>query len=365
MKGISALGVALAILGLVQPVGAQQIMYMAAAVPGPAQPAPAAAPVPAPQIGDAACCEPCCRERCCFCNWQVFGEFLYLRPRSAEIEYAVPFNGPIGPGTPIQVGRTAMVDPDYEPAFRLGFARALDECASLGATYTHFESETADAISLTEQPYVLRAMVLHPSTFDAAIDWLSARAQQDMRFDLVDVDYRHIFLRRDRYWVNYLIGVRYASLEQSFQATFTEQIQEDVRSEINFDGGGIRIGLEGERHACNSGLLVYGKSAASFVGGEFRSTYFQGSTQDPLIVDTSWKAGRLVSMLDLEVGAGWMSCNGRWKLTAGYMVSGWLNVVKLNDYIRGVQANNYSALDDMTDNALTFDGFVARAEVRW
>lgn len=313
------------------------------------------------------CCKSC---SCCVCRctptWRFFGDFLYLRPRNAEVTYAVPFDGPVAPGdVPIQVGQIGIVDPGYEPAFRVGFDRAISDCASLGATYTQLDSTISDSISV-DAPIVIRSMVIHPSTANAETDWLSAEATYDVRFKLVDLDYRRVFLCGDRYSVNYLIGARYGRLEQVFQSTFTETGSETINTNINFDGGGIRVGLEGERHARCSGFLVYGKSTANFVAGEFRARYFQGNSFDPEIVDTSWKAGRIMSILDLELGVGWASRCDRVRITGGYMVSAWYNVVTTADFIGAVQRNDFTELGNTElGGKLTFDGLVVRAEFRY
>ncbi|NLF08594.1 MAG: hypothetical protein GX594_11540, partial [Pirellulaceae bacterium] len=104
---------------------------------------------------------------------------------------------------------------------------------------------------------------------------------------------------------------------------------------------------------------------ASFIGGEFRGDYLQGSTNDPLIVQTDWKEARLVSILDCEVGLGWTSCAGGLRISAGYMVNAWLNTVKTSEFISAVQANHYHGPDKVEGNGLVFDGFVGRVELRW
>ena len=47
------------------------------------------------------------------------------------------------------------------------------------------------------------------------------------------------------------------------------------------------------------------------------------------------------------------------------MASGWLNTIRVADYIRAVQTSNYDFLDNAWDNALMFDGLVFRAEWRF
>jgi len=325
-------------------------------------------------IADTGYCDPGCDTGCCETDpgcsvprWTAYGEFLYIRPRSAEVAYAVPMNGPIvaPPAPPIQIGRYGIVDFDYEPAFRVGMSCATDCWSSLGVQYTHFESHTDDTIT-TDAPFVIRSLVSHPRTWNAASDGLDARATLDVDFQLMDLEYRGVWLCSERGSLSYLIGASYARLDQDFSSVFGVLSNTLVLSSVNFDGGGVRLGLEGERRICGSGLMVYGKAAARVLGGTFRAEYFQGTLPaDPIQVDAAWRAGRLVSILEMETGVGWTSCNGCLRLTGGYMVNAWLNVVKTADWIQAVQTDDLGRLDDAVDNVITFDGFVARAELRY
>jgi hypothetical protein len=308
---------------------------------------------------EAACCAPRCR------SLNVFADYLYLRPRNAGLEYAVPINGPISAGAvPIQAGRTASLDPQYQSGFRIGGGWDYDcGCTTISASFTHYENNVDDAISV-DAPIVLRSMVVHPSSRDAATDWLNATAHEYMRFQFADLDYRHIFYSTECSKVNYLIGVRYANLRQEFNSQFEPIITENVDSHVNFDGGGFRLGLEGVRGSECGGLFVYGKAAASFIGGEFRAEYLQSSATNPTVAMTDWNEARLVTILEAEVGVGWTGCNGHVRSSIGYMVNGWLNAVKTPEYIAAVQANGYHGPDKIDGNGLVFDGFVAHLEFR-
>jgi len=313
-------------------------------------------------VASGGCCNPCA-DPCRPCQRRVFGEFLYLRPRNAEIAYAVPIDGPIVPPpvpNPVQVGPVAIVDPDYQPGFRVGFGCGLDECSDLAVTYTHFESSTSDSTSIAA-PDVIRSMVAHPSSQSAATDFLQASAWYGLDFDLVDVDYRAAFCLGQTYSVSYLVGVRYCGIQQDFGALFANNGTELVTTDITFDGGGIRLGLEGEQRARRSGLLVYGNTSVSFVAGEFKTRFFQGQSLDPTVVDTAWKAGRIVTMLDLELGLGWANPSGSLRFTTGYLFSAWFNTVKTDEFINAVHANDFINLGD----TLTFDGLVTRVELRY
>lgn len=303
------------------------------------------------------CLTPCCPA------WQVVGDFLYLRPGRDAVAVAVPINGAIVPPpgvAPVQVGDTTLADVSFQPGFRVGLARWFDSCSALEATYTRFEGRTSAAVEATA-PIVLRSLVAHPGTFDAPTDFLAANAAYGIQFQLADVDYRGVLLRGDPWVVTYLLGARYAHLWQGFDSTFSNAtLTETVDTRLRFDGGGIRLGLDGERRFGCSGFSIYGSGTASLLGGTFRGGFVEQQTpgsQTPLVL-TGWKDDRAVPILDLELGVGWMSEGGGVRLKAGYMFSGWFNTPTTGAFIHSVQAGQAGKLND----TLTFDGLNARVE---
>jgi hypothetical protein len=309
------------------------------------------------------CCDVCCKPACCCPKWTVYGEYLYLRPGNEEVSFGVPLNGPITPpppALPIQVGREGVADIDFNSGFRAGFGCALGPCSTLGASYTHFESDTESQLQVAA-PIVLRSLVFHPGTANAAADFLDGRARYDIDFQLADIEYRRTLARGPLYDVSWLAGIRYAHLEQDFRSVFTNATTiEAVDTDITFDGGGIRLGLEGERRAC-CGLLVYGRGYASFLSGRYSTAYTQADDFANTVVTTGWDEDRVLSILDLELGVGWVSPQGRLRLTTGYMFSGWYNVINTDELIQAVQDNSTVAVGD----TLTFDGLVVRGELRY
>lgn len=293
----------------------------------------------------------------------VFGEFLYLRPRNAEVAFGVPIDGPIVPPPtefPVQIGRMGVVDQDYNPGFRVGASYVLDGWSSVTLQYTYFESDSTDWVATTA-PNVIRSMVSHPGTASAATDYLTANATQDIRFEFIDVDYRRALTCADNHNVVFVAGVRAGEFKQDFLATFVNTGSESVDTEIDFYGAGLRLGLEGERLTASRRWLVYGKTYGNFVAGEFTADYRQSQSFDTMVVDTTWEAGRIVPMLDLELGVGWQSRCGTWRITGGYLISAWYNTVKTDEWIKAVQHNDVVGLSD----TLTFDGLVLRCEGRF
>ena len=294
-----------------------------------------------------------------------FGDFLYLRPRNAEVAYALPIDGPVAPvlGNEVPIGPTAVVDFDYEPAFRVGAVLRLHDGASIVGQYSYFRSDDASAATINPADGVLRSLVSHPLGANTATDSLDANASLALDYDLVDVDYRGMIVGCEScqgkcaYIVNYLIGGRYAHAEQDFRSNFTVINTTSVDTNVDYDGGGIRLGLEGERHSTATGFYVYGRGVTNLMVGEFKADYRQTHSLNGVEAFTDWSAGRVVPVIDLELGLGWVGPRRRLKFSGGYLVSSWFNVVKTEDFINAVQSHNF---DDMSGN-LTFDGLVARA----
>ena len=336
-------------------VGVQVPPYPGAGIPGvmatdPCFPTTTVVPCVAP---------PACAEH----RWQFFGDFLWLRARDAEVAYAVPINGAIRPPDlpPLQIGPVAAVDPGWAPGFRVGLSRALRFPARVAGSYTRFESSGSDALSVSP-PDVNQPLVLHPGTLAALPTFLDAEGDCGIDFQLIDADYRALLVCENNTMVEYLIGSRYARLGQDFHATFLNGgTTERVTTGIGFDGIGCRLGVEGERRSDCFGLLAYGRASASLLMGRFRANYTQVEMPRGRLIDTRFGENRIVPILDFEAGVGWTGPWEHFRLTAGYMFSAWYNVVRTEEYIPGVQANSFAGMSD----SLTFDGAVARAELRF
>ena len=367
---------------------------------GPMQAAPSMEPMGDP-VGIGACFQS-------ISAWEAFGDFTYLRPRGANVTYGAVFNttpsimvagvptaltssnqletSPTS-GIPVaQVASPGTASIDYHPGFRLGFAKALDECNAVVATFSHYEGEDHDSISATA-PALIRSLVSNPATWgyfgsntpipynsygNELSDWVSANSDYQMIYSLADVDFRWTFHNQCDTRLSLLAGLRYASLDQRLDVVGNTAgttaanpsgiiIGPDVdvvHTQVNFEGGGLRIGFEGQRRT-PYGIVFYGRTAASVVAGTFRCNHTETSGLNGTWVDTTSSIDRVVPIIDAELGAGLSFWNDKLRLTAGYSFSGWFNTVLAGEYISATQSNDYTGMH----NTLTFDGFVSRVEL--
>jgi len=314
---------------------------------------------PADNCGDACdCCpDPLWRHRS-----GVFADVLYLRPGNIDYVYAVEQTGTLPTDSP--TGPVGRVGFDAELGFRIGANFCLSDCASIQASYTWFQDETNDTITanpgtvLIFQPGV-------PSIPSVGASSIEASADYDIRFQQVDLDYRGLLYGTCDTAVNYFAGLRYANLEQNFRAREDVGVPvglTSVSSDINFDGFGIGFGLDAMRRSAYSGLLIYGRGSASFVSGEFKADYLQTTQFGPnSIVGNSLEDFRVLTILQAELGLGWQSECGRFRVTGGYQVAGWFNSLTTGTYITGVQNRQFDELWE----TISFDGFVSRVEWRF
>ena len=257
------------------------------------------------------CVGPCCCDSPFRHRTGIWAEYIYLRARDLEVAYAVETDGPPSPpeNQGVQVGAAAVIEPNYLSAYRIGFTFALNDCASVVASFANFDSNEDSSISRTSTNDI-RSLVSHPLVNNVADDWTDAQARTDIEFELVDLDFRWRYCCSSQHAINFLAGVRHARTEQAFNSQFFGNGFRNVNTNVEFRGEGLRVGLDIERHSRCHRLFVYGRGTASFVIGQFDAEYQQDSDADGMEVDTAWEAGRIVPILDLELGIGWQTCCG-------------------------------------------------------
>lgn len=332
------------------------------------QPAPATPEAASVPGGDYDNCGSCCTtspcRTCCDPYWAhytgIYGEWLYLRVRNDGVANSLPQNG-IGPGA-VPFGTVATNSPTYQPeGFRVGVSYAMNRYSSLWAGYTYWQG-ISNGSTFTNPPLVVHSLVTLPQTGTAASDGVAALSRLNVRFQFADVEYRRLIAGGANWYVNYAVGARYANLQQLFsQAQVNGPTQTGVTSRIGMDAAGSRVGLIASRKCATSGFFFYGNAFADILVGNFRSNYQQVNNFQQTQVLSSWKDFRPVPILEYELGAGWQSKSGRFRVSGGYYFACWFNTVSTSNYIQAVQTNNYVNIG----NAITFDGLVLRGQYNY
>ena len=266
-------------------------------------------------LGGQGCCDTCCDPCACCPPWwahrcSVFGEFLYLQPTDADVTHAQQQNGIGGAGT-VPYGQIGVAGLDYEPGFRAGGSLSLSNCSSIFGSYTFFESSANDTLLPPVIPGgggAVGSFVHHPgASLTASVGPMNT--SYDIDFQLAEVGIRRVWRSGASQVINWSVGARYGHLEQDFlqSGVFSggSAGQIDTRTEIDFDGGGLMFGLDGERRCGCSGLSVYGKINVSPMTGRFHADYaMQNVSTDTLLALADWQDDRITTLVRLRSRSG-------------------------------------------------------------
>ena len=304
----------------------------------------------------------CCPDPLWMHRSGVFADLLIIRPGNIDYVYAVEQTGTLPTDSP--TGPTGRVGFDAAPGYRFGGTWCLSDCTSIQASYTWFEDGTNDTIAATPGTVLIFQPGV-PSIPNVGSSSNQATARYDISFEQLDVDYRGLLWGSCDSAINYSAGVRYANLEQRFSAEENIGVPvgfTNVNTDIDFDGFGIGFGIDGMRRSAYTGLLIYAKGSSSFVAGEFKADYRQTTQFGPnSIVGNSIVDYRVMTILQSELGVGWQSGCGTFRVLTGYQFAGWFNSLTTGTYIDAVQTRQFDEISE----TISFDGFVGRLEWRF
>ncbi len=302
------------------------------------------------------CCKPWWAHRC-----GVFADFLLLRPGSADQIYSIEQNSPV-PGD-FPTGPVGRVNIDDSTGYRVGFTLAASDCTSLIASYTRVDGNTANTI-YAQPGNVLNSQIIHPSSLTTGASSLQSSAASSFNFDLIDLGYHHVLKSSECYVVNWLAGFRYGQMEQDLVtqqevSVATGLVTNDI--DVDFNGFGLSLGLDGERRSPCSGLMVYGRGLSSFLAGDWKGSYVQTNQFGGGVIANAYEDYRVTPVLELELGLGWRSPCGRCRASVGYLTSAWYDAVSTRTYVESVRAGNYVSVND----TITFSGLTAGLEANF
>jgi hypothetical protein len=241
----------------------------------------------------------------------------------------------------------------------------VDCNTSVRLAYTTFESRTSNAREATADELaaninIFPLLMFGPTLTPIAATNVSASGQLDVNLEMIDADTRLLLWDNGRLSLTGYAGARWAELEQELVAHYSVNGGTVVQAISSFEGIGPRLGMDGYGSVGCWGFGYYARSEVSFLYGAVKGDYRQLPTIGASPIFTDWKADRIAPVYELEMGVQWMGPRKRLRLSVGYLMSVWFNILKAEDVVQGVQENQY---DDLSDS-MTFDGVVARVEFK-
>jgi hypothetical protein len=291
-----------------------------------------------------------------------FADYLYLSATDVDITYALPVNALGATGT--LTGPAAIVDPDYDSGVRVGGGWAIDDCSSVVATFWNYRNDESDRRVLDPTTpgttLFLNPVLLDPATISVVSESSEAEAFYDIDFRMADLAYERLLSGGCSHAINLILGARYAQLDQELRTNYSILGGTMIESNIDFDGVGPRLGLDGE-WLIGGGFFAYGEGIGNFLVGDFQADFQQQNSFAGVQSQTAFEDDRIVSLLELEMGLGWQTEGGNLRVSSGFYISSWFNAMTMPEVIGAVQARQFNDVSE----TLTFYGLTTRVEVKF
>jgi hypothetical protein len=330
---------------------------------------------------DMGCCTTCapCESNCATDQFFFTADYLYLRSSFSDSVGFLDVSSDDG-DTDAEVRQLEF---DYESSFRIGGGYRLTGCGDeVRFLFTRLESsaelQQAGGDDSIFVPYLGEVANGFEALVDANVEIDSYELEYSKTIPLGGAGcgcecgdacgggygYGGCCGSCPAWDVRWSGGFRAADAEWEREYTrlnANDQVNATAESSMDFEGAGLKVGLEGRRYFCQGGWLsVYAKGDLSLLYGRLEfdaERELNIGTVDEDEDEQSTTVNQIVPVTDLEAGiSGQISCYSR--ISAGYLLSAWHDLgfrdeIELSDSFP-------VRYDDA--NILGFDGFFARCE---
>jgi hypothetical protein len=281
------------------------------------------------------------------------GDYLFVKPRRRLQDFVIV--------DPFSDGRVAgtieSVDWGWRSAFRIGGGVQLAYGLEVAFYYTYLHAASQSGI-VAPDGGTLFATLTHPGTVDQVN---SAFAATSFNYNLYDLEVGKTFKLSDCFGMRLFGGSRSARIDQNFNVLYDGNTanKDFVASQVRFNGGGARLGLEGIWHP-GDGWGLYGRAAASLVLGDFKTHLSEvNNAGTTLLVDVTERFDKVLPVLELGFGVTYQYRG--WRITAGYEYTNWFGLADLPDFVDDFHQGKFT--HRVSD--VSIDGLVVRIEYRY
>lgn len=281
----------------------------------------------------------------------VDGEYLFLKPHSQSMDYAIANTG----GTDVPDGSVVARDWSWRSGMRVGLGYRLPgQPWSVNFYYTFLHDATSGSVAAPDGGFLF-ATLTHPGT---VAEVQSASAATSLNYNVYDVEVGRWCALTNTLAVRFFGGGRFAHIDQNFDAFYNggDANQDMVAQRLHFNGGGFRAGGDAVQ-ALGWGLSLFGRASAALVSGEFHSTLLETNNAGATtLTNFSDRFDKVVPVAEMTMGLGWQYQNLR--LIAGYQFINWFGLVNTPTFVDDAHQGKF--VRQTSD--LSLEGLVLRAE---
>ncbi len=257
-------------------------------------------------------------------------------------------------------GHLEKVHPHFRPGFRIGLGGNMgyDEW-DLFLNWTWFKSTARGS-----KQGALLTLWSHPEVSDELGNpqgATSAKARWHLHLNLLDLEMGRAFWVGKHCSLRPFIGARAAWIDQHFHIhydlTTTPETDSHLSAVSNFEGGGVRTGVD-TRWALLGGWSFYGLASASLLYGFYDADFHQ-TWESQKIANARDGFHQASSTAQLELGVRWDTYLHKDRyhigLYAGWEQNIWFSLNKMNHFFGNLSQGNLEQMNtDLTLSGGTF-----------
>ena len=269
-------------------------------------------------------------------GWYTEGEFLLMRPRTTNLDYAVlGINNGLSTVGPVEsLGYNVGTGLRAEVGYRFGEGKW-----EAAFSYTYLEATGHDTIAAAPGE-ILFPTTTRPGLTDSA---LTAGGNTDLDYMLFDMLVARRMLIDDNFALRGLVGGRFADIRQVMNTYYNggDARGASVLTRSRFQGFGPIVGLEGVLSVWR-GFHLYSRATVGLVSG--RNTNRLVETNDggaTTYVNTNYDLWKVVPMGSLALGFGWEYRT--LALRAGYEVHQWQGIFERAQFTDDVSQGSFNS----------------------
>jgi hypothetical protein len=281
----------------------------------------------------------------------VEGEYLYLKPRRDNLDFAV-----LAPSSTTLGGSVESLAWRRESGLRGGGGYRLGEGWEFGTYFTYLHSNADESLIQPTATGAIFPTLTRPGVIDQVS---SAVATSSLNYHVIDTELARRFDISESASVKVFGGGRFAWIDQGFDAYYDggDARMAHVSSPIRFNSGGFLVGGEGHwKWPC--GFSLYARADGAILIGNFKTSLTE-TNNNGATVDVSVYRGfeKLVPVAEIGLGVNWKYRN--LQVSAGYELANWFGLVDSPDFVDDVGPGKMSR----RSGDLSLEGFVFRVEM--
>ncbi|WP_417732920.1 Lpg1974 family pore-forming outer membrane protein [Rosistilla oblonga] len=282
-------------------------------------------------------------------GWNASVDYLNWTVRRRGLDYAITTDDST---RAVGAGDVHNVEYGSDSGIRAGLHYTTATGWEVGFRYTYLD---IDATSSAESPAAgnMWATRSHPNENEEA---RRASASANLDYDVFDLELRRWFLINRVAAIQFLGGLRWASIDQNLQIDYDGDDFSDgqVFNDGQMDGFGVRLGALGQWQMSH-GLSLFARGAGTLAYGKFENRLLETNRDGAdTIVDVTDRYEQALPAIEAAVGLSWRS--DHIELACGYELTNWFDLSDRSMFVDSAHEGAYSPKS--TD--LLLDGLFAR-----